>query len=381
MNAHPAQPESSMPSDAESLSPGDFDVEGLSGSWSHLRPFLTPALAVFIAVALAWDARLVWTMMYPDETLPECGACRVERGESCCSQSASQSGSRSRHEPEFDLANATVPAKEIRAGGPTKDGIPALTAPKLVNAQEATLEGDDRVAGVIVGDAARAYPLAILNYHEIVNDRIGDLPVAVTYCPLCDSVVAFDRRTPLGEREFGVSGLLYNSNVLMYDRGGTPESLWSQLATNGISGPGANVALAAVPVELTTWREWLATHPNTQVLSTETGHQRDYTRNPYEQYFSKPGLMFPAKPRDNRLPNKERVLGVWTSDAARCYPESSFGPNRTRVEDTAGDKKIVIAFNPETKSLRVESADDGVQWMYSLWFAWYAFRPATTVFE
>jgi hypothetical protein len=174
--------------------------------------------------------------------------------------------------------------------------------------------------------------------------------------------------------------LLYNSNVLMYDRGGDPESLWSQVLTRGISGPGADKALTALPLELTTWKDWRERHPNTRVLSSDTGYQRNYDRNPYESYFAMPRLMFPAKPLSDRLPKKARVLGVWTKNGIRAYPESAFGPERTRVEDELGGKRIVIEFNPEANSLRVVEADQGVHWLYSLWFAWHALHPNTEVF-
>ncbi|GAF92675.1 unnamed protein product, partial [marine sediment metagenome] len=119
----------------------------------------------------------------------------------------------------FDLSNSVLPRKLIRRGGPSRDGIPALVDPPVVNAsQVGYLRPFDRVAGVVVEGVARAYPLRILNYHEVVNDRVGRTSLAVTYCPLCDSVVVFDRRTDRGELQFGVSGLLYNSNVLLYDR-------------------------------------------------------------------------------------------------------------------------------------------------------------------
>jgi len=284
--------------------------------------------------------------------------------------------------PAFDLKGVTVPVGEIRSGGPPKDGIPALTGPKLIAGTDAAyLRPEDRVIGVVVESEARAYPLRILDYHEIVNDRVGKLPFAVTYCPLCDSAAVFDRRTPLGEREFGVSGLLYNSNVLMYDRGGRPESLWSQVKTEGISGPAAGKSLAVLPVELTTWKDWLARHPRTKVLSVETGHRRDYRRSPYAGYFAHPELMFPAKPTSDLLPIKAPVLGVWTDGAARAYPASAFGREGREVKDTLGGKNITIAFNSDANSLRVVAADEGVNWMYSLWFAWYAFRPQTDVFQ
>lgn len=284
-------------------------------------------------------------------------------------------------QPAFDLSTTVIPASEIHAGGPPKDGIPALTNPKFVTADNATyLQSDDRVIGLLASGEARAYPLKILDHHEIVNDRIGNLSVAVTYCPLCDSCAVFDRRTPLGERDFGVSGLLYNSNVLMYDRGGEPESLWSQVMTKGVSGPAASKSLKALPLELTTWKDWQSRYPNTKVLSMNTGHARNYSQSPYAPYFATPQLMFPAQPASDRLPAKARVLGVWTGKTARAYPESMFSRDRTRVEETLDGKKLVIEFNPDAKSLRVVEADDGVSWMYSFWFAWYAMRPTTDVF-
>jgi hypothetical protein len=284
-------------------------------------------------------------------------------------------------EPTFDLKNAKIPVNEIRGGGPPKDGIPALTDPTMISATEASyLRDDDRVIGVVVDSESRAYPLRILNHHEIVNDRAGEIPYAVTYCPLCDSAVVFDRRTPLGEREFGVSGLLYNSNVLMYDRGGRPESLWSQVKTTGVSGPAADKSLGTLPLELTTWKDWLARHPRTKVLSDDTGHRRDYRRNPYAGYFARGELMFPARPVSDRMAAKTPVLGVWTDRAARAYPLSVFGSKSRELQDTLDGKHITLAYNAEANSIRVVAADDGVRWMYSFWFAWYAFRPRTDVF-
>lgn len=282
----------------------------------------------------------------------------------------------------FDLSNVSIPAAEIRPGGPPKDGIPALTNPRFVSAGEARyLRPTDRVIGVVVGEEARAYPLRILNYHEIVNDRVSEQPLVVTYCPLCDSAAVFDRKTPLGEREFGVSGLLYNSNVLMYDRGGRPEGLWSQVKSEGVSGPAVEKSLQPLPLELTTWQQWQRRHPGTKVLSVRTGHNRDYSRSPYGDYLDSIRLIFPVNPQSDRLPTKERVLGVWTDAGARAYPESVFSRQRTRVEDELDGKTFVVQFDPESRSLRVEKAEEGVNWMYSLWFAWYAFYPETTVFE
>ena len=166
--------------------------------------------------------------------------------------------------------------------------------------------------GLQIGDEVRAYPLNILVWHEAVNDRLADTPVAVTYCPLCQSVAAFDRTRGEAEVEFGVSGLLYNSNVLFYDRNEDEgsQSLFSQLRGEGVSGQLRDQSLKQLPVELTTWRDWKSRHPRTKVLSLETGHRRAYDRPAYAEYFATDRLMFPAKPLDDRYPNKTLVLGM-----------------------------------------------------------------------
>lgn len=216
-----------------------------------------------------------------------------------------------------------------------------------------------------------------------MNDRLAGIPLAVTYCPLCDSAAVFDRRIGDREVEFGISGLLYNSNVLLYDRGSEgEESLWSQMMAESVTGPHVGNKLRTLPVEVTTWEDWVRRHPGTQVLSTETGHQRDYSRSPYAGYFQSDELMFPA-PQDGRLPPKARLLGVWTDEAARAYPLAAFespGDSQELSQEIAG-RQFKLAYNLEAESLRIVEADEGVNWMYSLWFAWYAFHRETEVFE
>lgn len=284
--------------------------------------------------------------------------------------------------PPFDFGSLRVPRSEVLSGGPPKDGIPALTSPRVITASgRGAPQDSDRVIGVSLDGHDRAYPLAILNYHEIVNDRLGKTPVAVTYCPLCDSALVFDRRTSLGEKEFGVSGLLYNSNVLMYDRsGGGDDSLWSQLMASGVSGAASDLKLLALPIELTTWGAWLSRHPTSDVLSTDTGHRRDYDRNPYEGYFNSPRLIFPAEPSDDRLSKKVKVLGLWTESAALAVPVSAFPEGVTTARVSVAGKNTLVEYDNKSGTLRVIEADDGVNWMYSLWFAWYAFHPETDLY-
>ena len=166
----------------------------------------------------------------------------------------------------FDLATAEIPPDDILRGGPPRDGIPAVHDPKFVPADAATfLAPDDRVLGLVVDETARAYPVRILDWHEIVNDRIGDTAFAVTYCPLCGSGVVFRANVGGEQLSFGVSGLLYKSDVLLYDL--QTETLWSQLLRRAVSGELRGTRLQSLPVVHTTWRDWKTRHPDSQVLS------------------------------------------------------------------------------------------------------------------
>lgn len=282
----------------------------------------------------------------------------------------------------FELQNLTVPREEVLGGGPPKDGIPAISKPRFIQANKATyLKPKDRVIGVQIENIERAYPIAILNYHEVVNDQLGNTPIAVSYCPLCDSAVVFSRKLKTGVREFGVSGLLFNSNVLMYDRGGKPESLWSQMMTQSVSGESVNEALKTLPLELTTWQSWKTRHPKTEVLSTQTGHTRNYARSPYDAYFQGPELMFPVNKTDDRLPPKSPVLGIWTEKSSRAYPLTSFTEDQADLEQTIDGISFTIQYEKESNSLRISQTEGEIQVVYSLWFAWYAFHPETEIYS
>lgn len=280
----------------------------------------------------------------------------------------------------FDLKNSILSREKIRSGGPPKDGIPALTAPKFVEASRATfMDVADKVVGITLGDKAKAYPLKILDYHEAVNDTVGGVPVAVTYCPLCDSSVVYDRRHNDRILELGISGLLYNSNVLLYDRGDPgEESLWSQMMSQSIAGPEVRQELKKLPLEVTTWEAWTARYPNTQVLSVDTGHNRRYDRSVYAHYFAIDDLMFNVEPMDERLPAKTPVLGVSVDNQHRAYPLSAFAESR-QWEDQFAGQTIVLNYDADAKSLRVERASEGVEWLYAFWFAWAAFHPETEI--
>lgn len=282
---------------------------------------------------------------------------------------------------DFDLSGALVPPEAIEQGGPPRDGIPAIDEPRFVGGSAAGLRDTDRVLGVAHGRTARAYPVRILNWHEIVNDRFGDAAVAITYCPLCGTGMAFDTRVDGADLRFGVSGLLYNSDMLMYDR--ATDSLWSQIMARALTGPMKGKTLLQLPLAHTSWADWRARHPGTEVLSTDTGHQRDYGRDPYEGYDAVPRLMFEVAHRDDRLPPKEWVLGLRVAGEAKAYPFSLLARRvdaTGRLTDRIGGQRIEIRFDPAHRS--AEAFDQNarpIPGVTAFWFAWFAFHPDTGV--
>ncbi len=281
----------------------------------------------------------------------------------------------------FDIRGALIPAQAIQRGGPPRDGIPAIDRPRFVPAAQSGLADGDRVLGLALGGVARAYPVRILNWHEIVNDRIDGRPVAVTYCPLCGTGVAFDARIAGRDAVFGVSGLLYNSDVLLYDR--SSESLWSQLMAQAISGPLKGTKLQPLPMAHTSWAAWRARHPKTQVLSTDTGFMRDYTRNPYDGYEQVRSLMFEVEHRDERFPAKEWVLGLRLGGAARAWPFSVLAQRvdaEGRLRERVGGQDIEIRYDRVHRSAAAyDAAGQALPGVTAYWFAWVAFNPKTSV--
>jgi hypothetical protein len=281
----------------------------------------------------------------------------------------------------FNLDNLQIPAEEMFAGGPGKDGIPALVDPHAVPVRSADfLQGEDRVVGVSIEGESRAYPIRLLNWHEVVNDELAGMPIAVIYCPLCDSVSVVDRRVDGNTYTFGVSGLLYNSNVLLYDR--TDDALWSQIAMAAVSGPNVGRKLRHLEFDLLTFDRWKRNNPDGTVATFRTGHRRDYGSNPYERYFQTDQLMFPVKKEDDRLPGRTRVVGVKIGEMARAYPLAAVreAPGQT-LHDTLGDATLVLKAGDEPGTVSVLEAPPEAQIVHTFWFAWAAFHPDTEIVE
>ncbi len=245
---------------------------------------------------------------------------------------------------------------EITWGGVRVDGIPALDNPKLLSAKKADyLVDDDLVFGVEINGDVRAYPLRIMGWHEMFNEVIGGVPVALAYCTLCGAGILFEtsvegRKEPL---VFGSSGFLYRSNKLMFDR--ETKSLWNQFTGEPVGGPlvDEGIKLKIRPVTITSWKAWKTSHPDTRVLSLETGFNRDYGSGVvYNEYFSSPDLMFPTFVGDeSHLKRKEFVFGIREFGAARAWPIRAFSDQKI-INDRVGSTDLVLIGDAQTRTVR-----------------------------
>lgn len=244
-----------------------------------------------------------------------------------------------------DFSRVTVPPGQIVSGGPPKDGIPSIDDPKFQSPEEADawLEGSDPVMVLEVGGEVKAYPLRILVKHEIANDRVGGQPVAVTYCPLCNTSIVFERRLPGGEvTEFGTTGRLRHSDLVMYDR--RTGTWWQQATGEAIVGRHAGVTLDFLSSNTLSWRRAKELHPGVRVLSRDTGYGRDYSRSPYPGYDDPDGRpigRFVSKPGDDRLRPMERVVAV-DRDGGWAAPYGRLEDRRVVNETVAGGPLVVF---------------------------------------
>lgn len=258
-------------------------------------------------------------------------------------------------------SNMRVRFEEITWGGVLFDGIPSLDNPELINAQDADyLLDSDLVFGVNINDDVRAYPLRIMGWHEMFNDTIGGVPVALAYCTLCGAGILFE--TQLNNREkpfvFGSSGLLYRSNKLMFDR--QTKSLWNQFTGEPVSGELAlsGIKLKIRPTTITSWKNWRALHPQTKVLSLETGHFRDYDSGvTYKEYFASPDLMFPTNTDESRLLQKAQVYGIRVAGGAKAWPLEVFTTEPV-INDRVGLANVLLVGDATTQTVRAYERND-----------------------
>ena len=235
----------------------------------------------------------------------------------------------------------TVLLDQIVSGGPPPDGIPSIDSPKFISIDDGDkFLGDlDKIVGIKINGDTRAYPLQILVWHEIVNDNVGGIPVAVTYCPLCFTNQVFVRTVNNTILEFGTSGKLYNNNLVMYDR--TSNSLWSQALGEGIAGEYAGIKLEKFPFDLSYWKDWKQIYPQSKVLSKDTGSARPYGADPYEDYYTSPDILFPISNRDNRLGLKEVIVGLENEEMSKAYKLRDIEKLKV-INDQLGNKSVTL---------------------------------------
>lgn len=236
-----------------------------------------------------------------------------------------------------------IPRNRVVDGGPGKDGIPALSNPQFISISQATyLSDNDLVVGYRNGNDIRAYSHNILNWHEIINDDVSGDKLAVVYCPLTGTATGWNRMLSSGETTFGVSGLLYNTNVIPYDR--KTNSNWSQMLLKSVNGSLSGTDATNMQVIETTWKTWKEMFPNSKVVSTSTGFNRNYSSYPYGDYRTNHNaLLFSIEPDDNRIPRKERVLGIIKDGKAKVYRFSSLTGSNGIIEDVFRGESLVIA--------------------------------------
>lgn len=241
--------------------------------------------------------------------------------------------------------NWLIPFGEVRDGGPGKDGIPAVDRPELVSASAASYLSDaDLVLGMVVGQDARAYPHRILDWHEIINESFGNKSLSIVYCPLTGTGIGWERVVLGKETTFGVSGLLYNTNIIPYDR--STDSNWSQLLLKAVNGPAIGEKAKTYSLIETTWGTWKQMYPNTRVVSRNTGFNRDYGRFPYGDYRTNHNfVIFPVSRTDNRLLAKERVLGVILEEKLKVYSIELFSNQNRVIEDQFQGKNLIVIGN------------------------------------
>jgi hypothetical protein len=275
-----------------------------------------------------------------------------------------------------DSTPKEVNLDDLHQGCPARDCFASIDNPKYVEAGDAGHVSDEDVVLALSMDGEhRAWPARILDHHEIVNDTIAGVPVAITWCPLCGSAVGIIREVDGQVTEFGVSGVLYNSDLVIYDR--TTETLWDQIEAKGIVGPLTGTELELVPVTMTRWGKWKDAHPDTLVLSDDTGFGRDYTQDRYQEYRGSGNLIFPVARNNDTIHPKSVVFGFVVDD------------RKIAVTEELLTKSAGLTHSIDGRDYRIALADDGVVSMTDTesgeshaptrlyWFAWYTFHPET----
>ncbi len=259
-----------------------------------------------------------------------------------------------------------------------KDRIQAITNPKFVSVRDAVfMQPRDRVIGVVVNGVAKAYPLRILRWHQVVNDTIGGTPVAVTYCPLTDNAAVYSRRLRGRTITLHPSDELYESTSLFRDN--LTHSLWSQFNGKAVAGPAKGQQLEALASINTNWMLWDNFHPKTVVMSSDTGFVHAYETDPYGIYEGPGAAQFPVSNEDKRLPRYELVLGVDVDHHAEAFPLRRLFAAKPPVSAELGGRKIMVVFDPATGTVGAADDQRHIPAYLGQWFGWAAFHPNSAI--
>ncbi len=281
-----------------------------------------------------------------------------------------------------DFTGAKVNPSDLQQGCFGQDCISSINEPKFESASDATwLRDNDTVFAIKYKGVTRAYPQRILNWHEIVNDTISGDSLMITFCPLCGSAVAYKRMVNGIITEFGVSGKLYNSDLVMYDR--YEGNLWEQITGEALVGPAArrNETLEVISIDTAKWADWKKQYPDTEVLSRDTGYNRDYDQYPYGTYEQDDQIYFGVKKLDKKLPIKTVVYGIEVNKASKAYPASAFD-KQPIIDDTLGGLPIQLK-KTSAGEIQVTNLETNkpITPIRLFWFAWAAFHPDTELYH
>ncbi len=268
---------------------------------------------------------------------------------------------------DFENPNSgewSIPVTEVLDGGPGRDGIPALENPNLVGVSEVNFLNDsDLVIGVKNGATVRAYPHVILDWHEIINDNLEDLSVAITYCPLTGTGIGWDRIINGSETTFGVSGLLYNTNLIPFDR--ATRSNWSQILNESVNGSLIGEKINLIGVIETDWKTWKTMFPESSVVSTSTGFSRTYGTSPYGDYNTNNSrFLFPVD-KDDRLPLKERVLAIVDGEDAKVYRVEDIGNVNFVKDNFKGTNYVIVGEESFMVSFELNANQEALEFSYA----------------
>lgn len=281
----------------------------------------------------------------------------------------------------FVLQDLALPLEEMFLGGPARENIQPVDKPEFVQAREDDfLSGKDLVVGIAYNGIVKAYPARILNHHEIVNDKFGNIPVAVTYSPLSGSAAAYKAELNGQAQSFAVSAIVYNNNTLLFDR--QSQSLWSQAIGQSVAGKTSGAAMEQIPAAWTTWDNWKALHPNTLVMNRNTGHSIDYAVDPYAEYEASRGIRYPLSKVNKAMPLKEKVVGVEINGKYRAYPMFVLqAENRPLIADTFNGQELLIRYDKESKTALVTNVKGEIfPSKTGYWYTWFAFYPETDIY-